>query len=223
MEELKLADESVHLLPRKLWLRIFSYLSQPELSLCMHVCYAWNRWALSHEFWTELCISNRKIDLMVLEGIIRRQPIKLGLSHCSVTFDHIKYLLTRFPYLKHLNLQGNSKSAVSALLCGFYTSFELLDISWCEGIKDYVIFDFSTSHDAAKRRKSPFRNLKKFSLAGCDITDDTMKNITKFLPSLESLDLSYCTLITDSGVDNLTSEASLVQRYLERNCLIRVQ
>ena len=215
MEELKLADDTFHPLPRSLWLRIFSYLSQSELSVCMRACRTWNRWGLSHEFWTQISISDKKVTAAVLEGIIRRQPIKLGLSHCNVTCDQVRWLLARLPCLKGLNLCGNSSSAASALLSGVCPNLESLDISWCEGVKDSLILDLlSSNQDTAKRNKSRFCDLKKLVMSGCDVTDETVKNIARFLPSLESLDLSYCTLITDSGVDDLTSESSICRDIL---------
>ena len=134
-EEVALVDGSSHPLPKGIWLRVFRYLSQRELSLCMRVCLAWNRWGLSHDLWTHLRVSERKMDSTVLEGIVRRQPITLSLSHCNVTHDQVKWLLARLPSLKHLCLTGNSSSAVSALRHCYYTDLQSLDISWCEGLK----------------------------------------------------------------------------------------
>ena len=215
--ELKLIDNEIHPLPKDLWLRIFDYLSQSELSLCMRVCRTWNQWGLSHDFWTRLKISDRRIDSTVLEGVIRRQPVKLELQHCNVKGDQLKWLLARLPCLKDLSLRGNSTSAVSALLSSFCPKLESLDISWCEGVKDSLILDLlSPNQDAAKQHLSRFCDLKAFVISGCDITDETLKNISRFLPSLESLDVSYCTLITDSGVDDLTSESSICRDILKK-------
>ena len=216
VEGLRLIDDSSHPLPRGIWLRIFSYMSQSELSLCMRVCRTWNLWGLSHEFWMELKISDRKVDSSVLEGIIRRQPIDLYLHHCNVKCDQMKWLLARLPCLKNLSLRGNSGATVSALLSGFCPNLESLDISWCEGVKDNLILDLlSPNQDTAKQNMSRFCNLKKFVISGCDVTDETMNYVARFLPSLECLDASYCTLITDSGVDNLTSESSICRDILK--------
>ena len=41
-------------------------------------------------------------------------------------------------------------------------------------------------------------------LSGCNISDITLRFMTIHLKFVESLDLSYCTLISDDGLDALT-------------------
>ncbi len=216
-KEVKLEDDTSHPLPRQMWLRIFGYLSQSELCLCMRVCRTWNRWAITPELWSHLDASNRKITSVTLEGIIRRQPLKLNLSHCNITYNQVKWLLARLPRLIHLNLQGNTFSSVAALLSGVCPPLEYLDISWCEGVRDELILNLlSPPKDSLfpKRSKNPLINLKELSLAGCDVTDESVRHVSRFLPSLEKFDVSYCGKITDSGVDVLTSESSICRDIL---------
>lgn len=184
----------------------------------MRVCRVWNRWLISNEFWKEITLSDRTINSVVLEGIVRRQPLNLGLVNCNITYSQVKWLLARLPRLTQLNLQGNSSTAVTALLTGICPPIEFLDISWCEGVRDDLLLDLlSPTRDSLfpKRNKSRLGNLKGLALSGCDITDDSVRNISRFLPFLEKLDVSYCSKITDCGVDVLTSEASICRDILK--------
>ncbi|KAF7647442.1 hypothetical protein LDENG_00172380 [Lucifuga dentata] len=41
---LPLDSGSAHIMTRDVWLRVFQYLSQRELCVCMRVCRTWSRW-----------------------------------------------------------------------------------------------------------------------------------------------------------------------------------
>ncbi len=216
--DVEVVDGSKHPLEKDIWLRIFGHLSQSELCLCMRVCRTWNRWAMMHGFWTFINASEKKINSFILEGIVRRQPMKLSLSHCNVTYNQIKWLTARLPRLIYLDLKGNTSSSIAALFKGVFPPLYYLDISWCESVTDDVILDLlcpSSDGLFPKRNKSRLGKLKELSLAGCDVTDKSLRYISKLLPSLEKLDVSYCNKITDLGVDALTSDASICRDVLK--------
>eukprot|EP00794_Sanderia_malayensis_P014173 gene14173-15652_t len=216
--EVELVDNTCHPVPRDLWLRVFSNLSQSDLCLCMRVCRTWNRWAMTQAFWQNIDASNKKVTSVVLEGIVRRQPTRLSLAHCNVTFNQVKWLLARIPRLSHLNLQGNTFTAVAALFSSVCPPLQSLDISLCEGVRDELMLKLlspaADNNSPANRGKNPLINLQELSIAGCDVTDESIRYVSRFLPSLEKLDVSYCGKITDAGVDVLTSETSICRDIL---------
>eukprot|EP00795_Rhopilema_esculentum_P015221 gene15221-6425_t len=216
-EELLLQDGQLHPLSRSLWLKIFGFLSQSDISICMRVCRNWNRWGLDGKFWNHITYSSRKLDSLALCGIVRRQPLSLNLAHCSITFSQMKWLLSRLPRLQTLSLEGNSSAAISAMVSGTCPLLEALDISYCEGVKDHLIRELlSPARDAvvSKNNKGRLSSLKELKLSCCDITDESLKSVSRFLPSLEKLDLSYCTKLTDAGIDALTNESSICRDNL---------
>ena len=210
-EEVSCEDDKPHVLPRKLWLKIYHNLSQKELCICMCVCKTWNRWALDSRFWNRIDVSNRRITQSMLEGIVRRQPLALNLDHTNITFRQLEWLLQRLPRLLKLSLDGNTSAAVTSLLFASCPPLRSLDISWCEGVRDDLLFDLLSPPSEGKSR---LRHLRELRLSGCDVTDETIRNISRFLPYLETLDVSYCSKMTDAGVDVLTSETSICRDIL---------
>lgn len=43
-DRLPLKDGKTHTVQREVWMRVFGYLTHPELCVCMRVCKTWNRW-----------------------------------------------------------------------------------------------------------------------------------------------------------------------------------
>lgn len=56
--------------------------------------------------------------------------------------------------------------------------------------------------------------MEDLSLAGLDITDESLKLIMKHMPSLSQLDLSYCNHITDQSVNILTAAGTTTRDSL---------
>lgn len=58
------------------------------------------------------------------------------------------------------------------------------------------------------------RNVQDLRLAGLDITDTSLRLISQQMPSLSSLDLSYCNHINDQSVNLLTAAGTTTRDSL---------
>ena len=133
-EKVNCEDDKPHVLPRKLWLKIYQNLSQKELCICMCMCKMWNRWALDGRFLNRIDLSIRRITQYMLEGIVCRQPLALDLYHTNITFRQLEWLLQHLPRSLKLSLNGNTSAALTSLLFASCPPLRSLDISWCEGV-----------------------------------------------------------------------------------------
>jgi F-box/leucine-rich repeat protein 10/11 len=135
----------------------------------------------------------------------------MGLTSAT---PQLRWLAERLPHLRELRLAGNSWPAVSALCgcrCPLLTH---LDVAWVSGIYDACLRDLvSTPRDhrpGLDASASRFRRCSRLSLAGTDITDESLETVARHLPLLEHIDLSYCVGVGDDGI-RILSESSACQ------------
>jgi hypothetical protein len=209
-----MGDGKNHALDIDLWVRVFGFLSSGDLARCMCVCKTWNRWGYDRRLWRSIDLSRRRIRQTHLIGIVRRQPRALDLSWTNISHPQLRWLAERLPHLRELRLAGNSWPAVSALCgcrCPLLTH---LNVAWVSGIYDACIRDLvSTPRDhrpGLDASASRFRRCSRLSLAGTDITDESLETIARHLPLLEHIDLSYCVGVGDDGI-RVLSESSVCQ------------
>lgn len=205
-------------LPYELWIKIFSLLPRKDLWSCLLVNKTWNCWAMHSSLWAMIDLSNQKMSAKVLHGIIRRQPDKLNLASTNISGHQLEWLLQRLPRLQHLDLRLNTVAAVIALTRVVCPPLQFLDLSWCGAIYDHSI---SMLLSNAKIGSVPMRNrsrmyfVKDLRLSGCDISDESVISIFKTLASLESLDISYCALVTDTSIQILLNKEVLCSSSLD--------
>lgn len=200
-----------HVLDHPLWLRVFSAMPAADLARCMAVCKTWNRWCLDSRLWRVVDLSRRRITKQHLIGVVLRQPLQLDLGWTNVSRRQLSWLVSRLPRLAHLSLAGNCWQAITALCSSSCPLLVGLDLKWAQGVRDPCVKDLLSPpldhRPGVDDTVSRLHRCEALNLAGSDITDASVALIVRFMPRVRSLDLSYCTRITDSGVDML-SEAS---------------
>nr|CAD7457090.1 unnamed protein product [Timema tahoe] len=191
----------------KCLLPIFKFLSQGDLYQCSQVCKTWSQCTIHPSLWQTMDVSHKQLTVASLIGIVRRQPKLLILDWAQVSKRQLEWLLGRLPQLKKLSLHGCPWENVSALktcLCPPLTS---LDLSFVSGLHDALLRDLlSTPMDTRPgltESKCRLKGLQMLKLAGCDISDLSLRYIVQCLPTLKFLDVSLCSRITDAGVAQL--------------------
>uniref|UniRef100_A0A087XT42 Zgc:158376 n=1 Tax=Poecilia formosa TaxID=48698 RepID=A0A087XT42_POEFO len=201
---------SAHIMTRDVWLRVFTYLSQRELCVCMRVCRTWSRWCCDKRLWTQIDLSRqRSITPPMLSGIIRRQPVSLNLGCTNISKKQLMWLINRLPGLLELNVSGCAWPAVSALCQAVCPCLKLLDLSRVEDLKDSHLRELlapppESRTAPSESRVGRFQNVTELRLAGLDLTDASSRLLVRHTPQLTRLDLSHCLNVSDQTVRNLT-------------------
>ncbi|XP_062310735.1 lysine (K)-specific demethylase 2Ba isoform X3 [Osmerus eperlanus] len=218
-DRLPLTDGKTHAMQREVWMKIFGYLPHKELCVNMRVCKTWNRWCCDKRLWTRIDLNRCKaISPLMLSGIIRRQPVSLDLSWTNISKKQLSWLINRLPGLRVLLLSGCSWVAVSALCTSSCPPLRTLDVQWVEGLKDAQMRDLlsppTDNRPGQMDNRCKLRNIVDLRLAGLDITDASLRLIIRQMPSLSSLDLSYCNHINDQSVNLLTAAGTTTRDSL---------
>ncbi|XP_041643239.1 lysine (K)-specific demethylase 2Ba isoform X2 [Cheilinus undulatus] len=218
-DRVPLKDGKTHVLQREVWMKIFGYLTHKELCVCMRVCKTWNRWCCDKRLWTEIDLNRcTSITPLMLSGIIRRQPVSLDLSWTNISKKQLSWLINRLPGLRVLKLSGCSWAAVSALCTSSCPLLRALDVQWVEGLKDAQMRDLlsppTDNRPGQLDNRCKLRNVEDLRLAGLDITDTSLRLISRQMPNLSSLDLSYCNHINDQSVNLLTAAGTTTRDSL---------
>lgn len=185
---------------KEVWVSVFRYLNRAELLACMTVCKEWYKWSCDKRLWSHVDVSRcSPLSNKALAGIIKHQPTSLDLSWTPIAKRQLNCLLTRLPGLRELRLAGLSWSCLSALVSPTLPFLRLLDLCWCEGLKDAQIKELVTQTGSESSR-SRLRNLVTLRLSGLDVSESTLRLLQRHLPQLECLDLAHCKDITDSSI-----------------------
>ncbi|CAG2053644.1 unnamed protein product [Timema podura] len=194
-------------LDSKCLLPVFKFLSQGDLYQCSQVCKTWSQCTIHPSLWQTMDVSHKQLTVSSLIGIVRRQPKLLILDWAQVSKRQLEWLLGRLPQLKKLSLHGCPWGDVSALktcLCPPLTS---LDLSFVSGLHDALLRDLLSApmdtRPGLTESKCRLKGLQMLKLAGCDISDLSLRYIVQCLPTLKFLDVSLCSRITDAGVAQL--------------------
>ncbi|XP_071755132.1 lysine (K)-specific demethylase 2Aa isoform X1 [Centroberyx gerrardi] len=215
---------------KEVWVAVFRYLSRAELLACMTVCKAWYKWSCDKRLWSHVDVSRcSPLSNQALAGIIKRQPTSLDLSWTPLAKKQLNCLLTRLPGLRELRLAGLSWSCLSALVSPTLPCLRLLDLRWCEGLKDAQIKDIITPPGSESSR-SRLRNMVTLRLSGLDVSESTLRLLQRHMPQLERLDVAHCKDVTDASIallaaagthtrNNLTELTLAGCSYLTDGCL----
>uniref|UniRef100_A0A8C3A8V3 Uncharacterized protein n=1 Tax=Cyclopterus lumpus TaxID=8103 RepID=A0A8C3A8V3_CYCLU len=156
----------------------------------MTVCKAWS---CDKRLWTHLDVSRcSPLSNQALAGIIKRLPTSLDLSWTPLAKRQLNCLLTG-----ELRVTGLSWSCLSAMASPTLPYLRVLDLRWCEGLKDAQIKEIiiPPGHET-----QPHRSMVTLRLSGLDISESTLRLLQRHMPQLERLDLAHCKDITDSSV-----------------------
>ncbi|XP_061736864.1 lysine-specific demethylase 2A-like [Nerophis ophidion] len=197
---------------KDVWVSVFKYLNRAELLKCMTVCKAWYKWTFDKHLWSRMDLSRcSPLSNKALAGIIKHRPTILDLSWTPLAKRQLTCLLSRLPGLRELRLAGLSWSCLSALASPTTPHLRLLDLRWCEGIKDAQIKELLSQHESARCR---LKNMLTLHLSGLEISESTVKLLQRHMPHLEKLDLAHCKDITDSSVALLAAGGTQTRNNL---------
>uniref|UniRef100_G3PVP3 [histone H3]-dimethyl-L-lysine(36) demethylase n=1 Tax=Gasterosteus aculeatus aculeatus TaxID=481459 RepID=G3PVP3_GASAC len=195
---------------KEVWVSVFNYLNRAELLACMTVCKAWYKWTCDKRLWSHVDVSRcSPLSNPALAGIIKRQPTSLDLSWTPLAKRQLNCLLTRLPGLRELRVAGLSWSCVSAMVSPTLPYLRLLDLRWCEGIKDSQIKEILIPPGQYR-----LRNMVTLRLSGLDISESTLRLLQRHMPQLERLDLAHCKDITDSSIALLAAAGTHTRNSL---------
>ncbi|XP_051939717.1 lysine (K)-specific demethylase 2Aa [Hippocampus zosterae] len=199
---------------KEVWVSVFRYLNRAELLKCMTVCKAWYKWSFDKHLWSHLDMSRFKpLSNQALAGIIKHQPTSLDLSWTPLAKRQLNCLLTRLPGLRELRVAGLSWTCLSALVTPTLPSLRLLDLRWCEGIKDTQFKELLTHH-GSESSYCRLKNIVTLHLSGLDINESTLRLIQHHMPHLENLDVAHCKNITDSSIALLAAVGTRTRNNL---------
>ncbi|XP_069543614.1 lysine (K)-specific demethylase 2Aa isoform X2 [Brachyistius frenatus] len=199
---------------KEVWVSVFRYLSRAELLACMSVCKAWYKWSCDKRLWGHVDVSRcSPLSNQVLAGIVKRQPSSLDMSWTPLAKRQLNCLLTRLPGLRELRVTGLSWSCLSALVSPTLPHLRLLDLRWCEGVKDEQIKEL-VSPPGLESSRSRLRNMGTLRLSGLDITESTLRLLQRHMPQLERLDLAHCRDIGDSSIALLAAAGTHTRNNL---------
>lgn len=196
-------------------LNIFSYLSPLDLARCALVCRVWSNVSGDPSLWKKMDVSGKRLTGACLMNIVRKQPEALILDWTAVAKRQLTWLVVRLPQMKELSLQGCSWLGASALRTCTCPPLTSLDLSFITGLNDASLRDLLSpppdSRPGLVDTKSRLRHLQILKLAGCDLSDVSLRYVVQNLPNLSSLDMSSCPRLTDAGVAQLgTHPASTI-------------
>uniref|UniRef100_A0A673BKR1 [histone H3]-dimethyl-L-lysine(36) demethylase n=1 Tax=Sphaeramia orbicularis TaxID=375764 RepID=A0A673BKR1_9TELE len=195
---------------KEVWVSVFKYLNRPELLACMTVCKAWYKWSCDKRLWSHMDVSRcSPLSNQALAGIVKRQPTSLDLSWTPLAKRQLNCLLTRLPGLRELSIAGMSWACLSALVSPTLPYLRLLDLRWCEGVKDSQIKEIITPPGQDR-----LRNMIELRLSGLDISDSTLRLLQRHMPQLERLDLAHCKDVTDSSIALLAAAGTHTRNNL---------
>lgn len=203
------ANESNLAYNKTAMLSVFRFLDPKCLVNCALVCRTWARYSVDPSLWKRLDMSHVCLQPVHLTAIVRRQPKTLILDWSNVSKTQLSWLLNRLPQLRTLSLQGCGWTGISALHTCCCPPLIKLNLSYVSGLNDAnlneVLSPPTDSRPGLVDKTSRLKHLKHLLLAGCDITDLGARYISEHLSCLESLDLSSCGRLTDTGVAQLST------------------
>nr|XP_057947286.1 lysine (K)-specific demethylase 2Aa [Doryrhamphus excisus] len=199
---------------KDVWVSVFKYLNRADLLKCMMVCKTWYKWTFDKNLWSHLELRQwRHLTHNALLGIVQHRPISLDLSWTPVAKRQLTSFLARLPGLRELRLAGLPWSSLSALASHVTPYLRLLDLRWCEGIKDAQIKELLTPHGSYMPR-CRLKNMVTLHLSGLDITESSVRLLQRNMPHLEKLDLAHCKNITDSSIAVLAAGGTQTRNNL---------
>lgn len=213
-------------IPDKILLKVFEYLTLPELMRLRIISRRWRQLLyVAPNLFQRLVLTpwNTTVDdsaLISITDLVGSRPVYIDISNCfHITDEGFSYMVNE------IGMSGNIKTLkmrsiweVSAMAIMDLTSpsvgkhLEEVDLSNCRKVNDNVVErligwvnessqNSLTNSDVTYHNDTGSKNLKILNLGYCKhLTDNVMYHIANYANErLESLDLTRCTTITDNG------------------------
>lgn len=213
-------------IPDKILLKVFEYLTLPELMRLRIISRRWRQLLyVAPNLFQRLDLTpwNTTVDdsaIISITDLVGSRPVYIDISNCfHITDEGFSYMVNE------IGMSGNIKTLkmrsiweVSAMAIMDLTSpsvgkhLEEVDLSNCRKVNDNVVerligwvnespLNSLSNSDVTYHNDTGSKNLKILNLGYCKhLTDNVMYHIaTHANERLESLDLTRCTTITDNG------------------------
>ncbi|XP_069085784.1 F-box and leucine-rich repeat protein 13 [Pleurodeles waltl] len=169
-------QDGVSLLPQKAVLRIFSFVDLIDLARCSQVCRSWKMITQTSSLWSS-------IDFTAARHKINDKIVVNLLQKCR-------------PYVIRLNLRG----------CSVLRWASFKSISECKNVQDLNVSECQGLNDESMRIISEgCPALLYLNLSYTDITNGTLRMLSRCLPNLQYLSLANCRKFTDKGLQYLAT------------------
>ncbi|XP_046544000.1 lysine-specific demethylase 2A-like isoform X2 [Haliotis rubra] len=218
-DTVELETGDVHVLKRQMWMTVFKKLDLGDLARCLCVCKTWNRWCINRCLWKEINLRQTRIRQCHLVGIVRRQPESLTLAQCVMTPKQLSWLVVRLPQLHHLDLSYLSWGTIGGLCSSSCPLLRSLSLNWAVGLSEDSFRDLvlpPADRKPALKVISRLHKVHTLSLAGTEVTDQSIEILLQHMPNVERLNLSYCVQLTNATVVALTKRDSPLMKKLKQ-------
>jgi len=207
IKECFFVGEKNHALNRCVLLPVFRKLNMQDLQRCVQVCRHWASVAIDPTLWSKIDLSQVRLSRYHLGGVVRRQPEHLILDWANVSKDQLAWMIARLPQTRGISLQGLSWTTISALSTCYCPPLHSLNISYAALFTDDCLQQLldppQDSRPGLTNTDSRLRHLNCLKVAGCSISDYSMRIIAEKLPNLKVLNIAACKRITDAGIAQL--------------------
>ncbi|XP_033124856.1 dynein regulatory complex subunit 6-like [Anneissia japonica] len=189
----------ISLLPRKVAVKIFSYLNLSDLSQCSLVCRSWNTIIGTSSLWSQ-------VDMSAVKTRVTDRTVGLLLQKCR-------------PYLLHLNLRG----------CNRLQKASFIAISRCKNLQDLNLSECSGVNDGIMREITEGCHILLYlNISYTNITDATLRSLARSLDdslrtsSVVADHIGKVIHITSDGYKNIANGCSNIQTlYVNDNNTVR--
>ncbi|KAF0037958.1 hypothetical protein F2P81_010832 [Scophthalmus maximus] len=106
-----------------------------------------------------------------------------------------------------------SNQALAALVSPTLPHLRLLDLRWCEGLRDAQMKEI-ISPPGLESSRSRLRNVATLRLSGLDVSESSLRLLQRHMPQLERLDLAHCKDISDSSIALLAAAGTHTRNNL---------
>ncbi|XP_033888045.1 F-box and leucine-rich repeat protein 13 isoform X1 [Acipenser ruthenus] len=170
------SKDDISMLPKRAALKIFSFLDIADLARCAQVCQSWKIISHSSSLWSTMDFS----------------PVK----NMMVDGTAVNLLQKYRPYVIHLNFRRSSFLQWPSFKC----------ISECRNLQDLNLSECASINDEIMRLiLEGCPALLYLNLSYTNVTNGTLRMLSRCCLNLQYLSLAYCRKFTDKGLQYLAT------------------
>ncbi|XP_022915662.1 F-box/LRR-repeat protein 7 [Onthophagus taurus] len=226
VKKLQAKNNSFDRLPDDLIVRVFSFLTSSDLSVCARVCRRFDALVWTPTLWRTILLEGETISGdRAIRGVLRQlcgqgrtgacpsiEKVYLA-NGAKITDRGLSLLAKRCPELTHLKIQGSTSvtNGVFFEILARCTNLQHLDITGCVQI---TCANPSPSSEPLRRLQ-----LQYLDLTDCPaLYDNGLRVIVRNCPQLSYLYLRRCIQITDAGLKFVPSFCSGLRELSVSDC-----